>query len=62
MFCDVISKYNPNAIVALESRGFILGGAIAFKLNLPMVPIRKPNKLPGPVKSIGYSLHYGNVC
>jgi adenine phosphoribosyltransferase len=61
MFCDVISKLNVQAIVGLESRGFILAGAIAYKLGLSIVLIRKKNKLPGAVKSIGYTLHYGTV-
>ncbi len=61
MFCDVISKLNVDAIVGLESRGFILAGAIAYKLGLSIVLIRKKNKLPGTVKSIGYKLHYGSV-
>jgi adenine phosphoribosyltransferase len=46
-------------VVGIESRGFILGGALAAKLNAGFVPIRKPNKLPAPVFSRSYSLEYG---
>jgi adenine phosphoribosyltransferase len=46
-------------VVGIESRGFILGGALAAKLNAGFVPIRKPNKLPAPIYSKSYSLEYG---
>jgi adenine phosphoribosyltransferase len=41
LFASHIKSLNVEAIVGLEARGFILGGAIAYKLNLPFVPIRK---------------------
>ena len=41
LFAGHIQSLNVDAIVGLEARGFILGGAIAYKLNLPFVPIRK---------------------
>ena len=41
LFANHIQSLNVDAIVGLEARGFILGGAIAYKLNLPFVPIRK---------------------
>ena len=46
-------------IAAIESRGFILGGAIAAKLGLGFIPIRKKGKLPHLVKTIRYQLEYG---
>ena len=33
-------------VVAIESRGFIIGGALAYKLGCRFVPVRKPGKLP----------------
>ena len=47
------------AIVALDARGFILGGAVAYKLGLPFVPIRKKGKLPGNTLIEAYQLEYG---
>lgn len=55
-------KYKDKGItkvVCLESRGFILGGALAYKLNAGFVPIRKPGKLPADKFSKEYSLEYG---
>jgi adenine phosphoribosyltransferase len=46
-------------VVAIESRGFILGGAIANELNAGFVPIRKPGKLPAKTFSQSYELEYG---
>jgi adenine phosphoribosyltransferase len=46
-------------VVGIESRGFILGGILAEKLNAGFVPIRKPGKLPAEKISEGYSLEYG---
>lgn len=46
-------------VVGLEARGFIVGGAIAARLNAGFVPIRKPGKLPAEVVSESYELEYG---
>ena len=48
-----------DAIVAIESRGFIFGGALAERLNASFVPVRKPGKLPAETDSVSYSLEYG---
>jgi adenine phosphoribosyltransferase len=48
-----------DAVVAIESRGFIFGTALALKLGLPLVPARKFGKLPGRTASRVYSLEYG---
>lgn len=45
--------------VAIESRGFIMGGALAARLGTGFVPVRKPGKLPAPVYSKSYALEYG---
>lgn len=47
-------------VVCVESRGFILGGAIASKIGAGFVPIRKPGKLPAPTYRKTYTLEYGN--
>ncbi|ANQ53070.1 adenine phosphoribosyltransferase [Thermosipho affectus] len=48
-------------IVAPEARGFIFGGALSYKLNKGLVPVRKPGKLPYKVISEKYSLEYGEA-
>lgn len=48
-----------DAIVAVEARGFILGGAVAFKLGAGFVPVRKKGKLPWKTNSVTYDLEYG---
>ncbi len=50
-----------DAVVGLEARGFILGGAIAHQLSLGFVPVRKKGKLPGAVISEDYQLEYGEA-
>lgn len=46
-------------LASIESRGFILGAAVAMKLNMGMVLIRKPGKLPYATLSHSYELEYG---
>jgi adenine phosphoribosyltransferase len=46
-------------IVAIESRGFILGGALADRLGAGFVPVRKPGKLPWKSRQASYELEYG---
>ena len=46
-------------VVSLESRGFIVGGALAYHLNAGFVPIRKSGKLPAKTVSMAYELEYG---
>ncbi|MFA5389112.1 MAG: adenine phosphoribosyltransferase [Candidatus Omnitrophota bacterium] len=48
-----------DAVVAIESRGFIFGGALAYKLGAGMVPVRKKGKLPYKTYKASYSLEYG---
>lgn len=47
------------AIAGMEARGFIFGAAVAARLSLPFIPVRKPGKLPVPVLAIDYALEYG---
>jgi len=46
-------------VVAIESRGFILGGALADRLGAGFVPVRKPGKLPWKSRRASYELEYG---
>ena len=48
-----------DAVVGIESRGFILGAAVANALGCGFVPIRKPGKLPAKTVRESYSLEYG---
>ena len=48
-----------DVVAGIESRGFIIGGAIAHQLKKGFVPIRKPGKLPAEKLSVSYSLEYG---
>lgn len=61
LFSNHIANLSADVIVGLEARGFILGAAIAYKLKLPFVPIRKKGKLPGKTISYSYDLEYGQV-
>jgi len=47
-------------VVAIESRGFILGGALALRLSAGFVPVRKPGKLPWKARRASYQLEYGS--
>ena len=49
----------PDTVVAIESRGFILGGALADRLGAGFVPVRKPGKLPWKARQASYELEYG---
>lgn len=46
-------------VVSLESRGFIVGGALAYRLGAGFVPIRKAGKLPASTIAMSYDLEYG---
>ena len=46
-------------VVAVESRGFVFGAPLAYKLGAGFVPVRKPGKLPAQTTSVEYSLEYG---
>ncbi len=48
-----------DAILSIESRGFIMAGALAFNLNAAFVPLRKPQKLPFQTYNVSYELEYG---
>lgn len=58
-FADRYQDLGIEAIAGLDSRGFIFGAALAYKLGIPFILIRKPGKLPGDVEKIDYELEYG---
>lgn len=50
---------NLDLVVGIESRGFIFGAAVADRLGVGFVPVRKPGKLPAETVSASYELEYG---
>lgn len=50
-----------DAVVGIESRGFIFGSALAARLNASFVPVRKTGKLPAAVDRVSYDLEYGTA-
>lgn len=54
-------NYKIDAVLSIESRGFIMAGAIAYKLNAAFIPFRKPDKLPGETFKVSYTLEYGST-
>lgn len=57
--CEQFKGTKIDYIAGIESRGFIFGMPMAYKLNAGFVPIRKPNKLPAATYSQEYELEYG---
>jgi len=51
--------YDFNIIIGIESRGFIIGGALSYTLGRGFIPIRKRGKLPAEVETQEYELEYG---
>ena len=49
----------PDAVVAIESRGLIVGSALAYELGVGVVPVRKKGKLPHKTYQASYTLEYG---
>lgn len=52
---------NIDTIAGLEARGFIIGGAVAERLGVGFLPVRKAGKLPGKTISEDYTLEYGTA-
>jgi adenine phosphoribosyltransferase len=57
--CDAVDAWDFDVVVGVESRGFILGSAMAYQLGVGFVPVRKPGKLPAAVHAVDYALEYG---
>ena len=59
LLAEHCGDYRPAAIAAIESRGFIFGAPLAQRLDLPLVLVRKPGKLPAASLAADYALEYG---
>jgi adenine phosphoribosyltransferase len=53
------SGMSADYVVGMESRGFIFGTPLAYKMGVGFIPVRKPGKLPGEVHFAEYELEYG---
>ena len=60
LMAETITANEPQALVGIESRGFIFAAALATKMGLPMHLVRKPGKLPHDKVGLDYELEYGS--
>jgi len=60
-FAKRYRSFELDAIVGLDSRGFIFGTALAYEMKLPFVMVRKAGKLPRKTERIDYELEYGKT-
>ena len=59
LLSDRVASFNADAILGIESRGFIFGAALAQRMMLPFHLVRKRGKLPRTSISVAYELEYG---
>lgn len=59
LFTEQFRTKNIAKVVSVESRGFIFGAPLAYRLGAGFVPVRKPGKLPGATLKESYALEYG---
>jgi adenine phosphoribosyltransferase len=57
---DFFAEAKVEKVAGIEARGFILGGAVAYRLDAGFIPIRKRGKLPHKTLSVEYELEYGS--
>ncbi|MDX2084126.1 MAG: adenine phosphoribosyltransferase [Candidatus Melainabacteria bacterium] len=69
LFADIVEalyqqakEANIQYVAGIESRGFILGSPLAYRLGAGFIPIRKRGKLPGQTAQYEYQLEYGTDC
>ncbi len=60
LLADRYQSRKPDTILGIESRGFIIGSALAYKLGAGFCIVRKPGKLPHETHSASYDLEYGS--
>ena len=59
-FTDLFGDLGIDKVVGIESRGFLFGPHLAYRLETGFVPVRKPGKLPAETVSESYELEYGS--
>lgn len=60
-FCEHYASKDVDVIASAEARGFLFAAPMALALKLPLVPLRKPGKLPYRTISHSYDLEYGSA-
>lgn len=58
--CKPFEDKKIDAILGAEARGFIFGAAMAYKMGVGFIPVRKPGKLPYETCDVTYDLEYGS--
>jgi adenine phosphoribosyltransferase len=58
--CEPFRGKPIDLVLGIESRGFIFASAVAYKLGVGFIPVRKPGKLPAETASATYQLEYGS--
>jgi adenine phosphoribosyltransferase len=59
LMADHFADASIDYVLGMESRGFIIGTPLAYKLGAGFIPVRKAGKLPSEVYSVEYALEYG---
>jgi len=59
LFAEKFQNEKISQIIGIEARGFIFGSALAYRLGVGIVPVRKKGKLPSKTSSVTYDLEYG---
>jgi adenine phosphoribosyltransferase len=58
---ELVRPWKPEVLLGIESRGFLFGAALAYKMNLGLLVARKPGKLPYESDAVSYDLEYGSA-
>lgn len=61
LLCNHYRDNPPDAISAAEARGFLFAAPMALQMKVPLIPLRKPGKLPYRTHALQYDLEYGSA-